>query len=31
MKTILNKMWSLKRLTMLKRESSTSLHAVQYK
>ena len=27
----LNKMWSLKSLAMLKRESRTNLHAVQYK
>ena len=27
----LNKMWSLKSLTMLKCEGRTSLHAVQYK
>ena len=26
-----NKMWSLKSQVMLKRESRTSLHAVQYK
>ena len=26
-----NKMWSLKSLVMLKRESRTRLHAVQYK
>ena len=26
-----NKMWSIKSLVMLKRESSTSLHAAQYK
>ena len=26
-----NKMWSLKSLAMLKSESRTSLHAVQYK
>ena len=26
-----NKMWSLKSLVMLKRESITSLHEVQYK
>ena len=29
--TGLNKMWSLKSLAMLKCESRTSLHAVQYK
>ena len=29
--TGLSKMWSLKRLIMLKCESRTSLHAVQYK
>ena len=31
MKTIWNKMWSLKSLAMFNREGRTSLHAEQYK